>query len=85
MAPLLPVVEHSQLVLCIHESPASKVDVADGDLLLLRQVSVLVLNPPVNISKEIVRSSIQSMMEAIKKRQTQIQHVSDVDLRGMGT
>ena len=48
MAPLLPVVEHRQLVLCIHESPASDVDVADGDLLLLRQVSVLVLNPPVD-------------------------------------
>ena len=49
MAPLLPVVEHRQLVLGIHELPASDVDVADGDLLLLRQVSVLVLNPPVNI------------------------------------
>ena len=72
MAPLLPVVEHRQLVLCIHESPASDVDVADGDLLLLRQVSVLVLNPPVNFSKEIVRSSIGSMIEVIKKWQTQI-------------
>lgn len=57
MAPLLPVVEHRQLVLCIHELPPSDVDVADGDLLLLGQVSVLILNPPVNISKEIVRST----------------------------